>query len=132
MIGAKFPKRVAQTRVLGLRLFGYSSASARAQGDTTPRISTHRNARIEKGLRQSPATTCTDTLRQGFRVVVGEPIPEGLLGSIKEVLSVYKRDGEVAKGYPKYSAEIDKVIEAHRGWPGAFLTGKPSQKGSPL
>jgi hypothetical protein len=47
-------------------------------------------------------------------------------------LSVYKRDGEVAKGYPKYSAEIDKVIEAHRGWPGAFLTGKPSQKGSPL
>jgi predicted helicase len=28
-------------------------------------------------------------------------------------------------------AEIDQVIEAHGGWPGAFLTGKPSQKGSP-
>jgi hypothetical protein len=28
-------------------------------------------------------------------------------------------------------AEIDQVIEAHGGWPGAFLTGKPSQKDSP-
>src|SRR5713226_5370518 len=27
-----------------------------------------RNSRIEEGLRQSPATTCTDTFRQGFRV----------------------------------------------------------------
>jgi hypothetical protein len=28
-------------------------------------------------------------------------------------------------------AEIDQVIEARSGWPGAFLTGKPSQEDSP-
>jgi hypothetical protein len=61
-----------------------------------------RNSRIKEGLRQRPATISTDTLGQGFRIVVGEPTPKCLLGSMKKVLSVYERNGAFNSGLVWY------------------------------
>ena len=49
-----------------------------------------------------------------------------------EDIAHYQKIVVALKETIRLMAEIDQVIEAHGGWPGAFLTGKPSQKGSPL
>ena len=48
-----------------------------------------------------------------------------------EDIAHYQKVVVALKETIRLMAEIDQVIEAHGGWPGAFLTGKPSQEDSP-